>query len=130
MTEATPAQRRFAIFLVFCVTLVNAGAQVLIKNGANALGHPTLLATGLAILTTPQLFLGYSLYALSMVLLVVALRHGELSAVYPVIALTFVWVTILSAAVFGDKMNAAKLAGIALICGGVAALGAGSGQQK
>ncbi len=108
MTEATPAQRRFAIFLVFCVTLV----------------------TGLAILTTPQLFLGYSLYALSMVLLVVALRHGELSAVYPVIALTFVWVTILSAAVFGDKMNAAKLAGIALICGGVAALGAGSGQQK
>jgi multidrug transporter EmrE-like cation transporter len=130
LAETTLAQRRFAIFLVFCVTLVNAGAQVLIKNGANGLGHPTLMATGIAILTTPQLFFGYSLYALSMVLLVVALRHGELSAVYPVIALTFVWVTILSAAIFGDKMNPAKLAGIALICGGVAALGAGSGKKK
>ena len=130
MTEPTPAQRRFAIFLVFCVTLVNAGAQVLIKNGANGLGHPTLIATAIAILTTPQLFFGYSLYALSMVLLVVALRHGELSAVYPVIALTFVWVTILSATIFGDKMNAAKLAGIGLICGGVAALGAGAGKKS
>ena len=130
MTQPTPAQRRFAIFLVFCVTLVNAGAQVLIKSGANGLGHPTLIATAIAILTTPKLFLGYSLYALSMVLLVVALRHGELSAIYPVIALTFVWVTILSATVFGDAMNAPKLGGIALIVGGVATLGAGSGRKK
>lgn len=129
MSTPTSAQRRFAIFLVFCVTLVNAGAQVLIKNGANHLGpHPSLVSTGIAILTTPQLFIGYSLYALSMVLLVVALRHGELSAVYPVIALTFVWVAILSAAVFGDKMSASKLAGITLIVVGVAALGRGPRQ--
>jgi len=128
LTEATPAQKRFAIFLVFCVTLVNAGAQVLIKNGANGLGHPSLIATGIAILTTPQLFVGYSLYAFSMVLLVVALRHGELSAIYPVIALTFVWVTILSAYFFGDQMNALKLGGITLIVAGVAALGRGSGK--
>jgi uncharacterized membrane protein len=128
LTETTPAQRRFAIMLVFCVTLVNAGAQVLIKNGANGLGpHPSLVATGIAIITTPQLFAGYSLYALSMVLLVVALRHGELSAVYPVIALTFVWVTILSVLIFGDKMNLPRVAGIALIVAGVAALG-GSGR--
>lgn len=127
MTQATTAQRRFAIFLVLCVTLVNAGAQVLIKNGANHLGaHPSLVSTGIAILTTPQLFTGYSLYALSMVLLVVALRHGELSAIYPVIALTFVWVTILSVMIFGDRMNASKLAGITLIVAGVAALGGGS----
>lgn len=130
MVEATLAQRRFAIFLVLCVTLVNAAAQVLIKNGANGLGHPSLIGTAIAILTTPQLFFGYSLYALSMVLLVVALRHGELSAIYPVIALTFVWVTVLSARIFGDKMNALKLGGITLIVAGVAALGTGSGKKK
>jgi multidrug transporter EmrE-like cation transporter len=127
LTQATPAQQRLSILLVFCVTLVNAGAQVLIKNGANDLGsHASLIDTGIAILTKPQLFAGYSLYAFSMVLLVVALRHGELSAVYPVIALTFVWVTILSAIIFAEKMNVPKLGGIALIVGGVAQLGRGS----
>ena len=116
-----------SVFLVFCCTLIGAVAQVLIKSGANGLGpHPSLVATGIAILTTPSLFFGYSMYGVSMVLLVLALRHGELSALYPVIALTFVWVTILSVTVFSERMNGAKVAGIALIVGGVAALGTGS----
>lgn len=112
--------------MVFCCTLIGAAAQVLIKTGAGSLGdHPSLIKTGIAILTTPQLFAGYSLYGASMVLLVLALRHGELSALYPVIALTFVWVTILSVMVFHEQLNAAKLAGIAIIAIGVATLGLG-----
>jgi undecaprenyl phosphate-alpha-L-ara4N flippase subunit ArnE len=81
------------------------------------------MKTAIGILTTLPLFVGYSMYGVSMVLLVLALRHGELSALYPVIALTFVWVTILSVWVFHEHMNGAKLAGIALIVVGVAALG-------
>jgi len=46
--------------------------------------------------------------------------------VYPVIALTFVWVTILSAAVFGESMNPYKIAGIAIIVAGVSVLGMGA----
>lgn len=115
------------MFLVFCCTLIGAAAQVLIKTGAGSLGeHPTLVKTAIGILTTPQLFAGYSMYGVSMVLLVLALRHGELSALYPVIALTFVWVTILSVLVFHEALNAAKLVGIALIVAGVATLGRGS----
>jgi len=126
LTQPSPAQRRLSTILVFCCTLIGAAAQVLIKSGASSLGpHPSLVATAIAILTTPQLFLGYSLYAISMVLLVLALRHGELSALYPVIALTFVWVTILSVTVFDEKLNVLKLGGIALIVGGVATLGVG-----
>ena len=129
MTQPTAAQRRLSTILVFGCTLIGAAAQVLIKTGAGSLGaHPSLVATAIGILTTPQLFFGYSLYAVSMVLLVLALRHGELSALYPVIALTFVWVTILSVTVFDEKLNALKLAGIALIVGGVATLGAGKRQ--
>jgi len=111
---------------VFCCTLIGAAAQVLIKTGAGSLGeHPSLVKTAIAILTTLPLFVGYSMYGISMVLLVLALRHGELSALYPVIALTFVWVTILSVVVFHEVLNAPKLVGIALIIGGVAALGRG-----
>ena len=115
------------MLLVFCCTLIGAAAQVLIKTGAGTLGeHPSLIKTGISILTTPQLFAGYSLYGASMVLLVLALRHGELSALYPVIALTFVWVTVLSVVVFHEALNVPKVSGIALIVIGVAMLGRGA----
>jgi len=68
---------------------------------------------------------GLSLYGASTILLVLALRHGELSILYPVIALTFVWVAILSAIVIGEVMNPYKVTGIAIIVVGVSVLGMG-----
>jgi multidrug transporter EmrE-like cation transporter len=116
-------QRR-AVFLVLACTVLGAAAQVLIKTGAGRLGpHPSILNTILGILSSPPLLAGYSLYGVSTVLLVLALRHGELSMLYPVIALTFVWVTVLSVVVFHEKMNGFKIAGIATIITGVAVLG-------
>ena len=115
------------MFLVFCCTLLGATAQVLIKSGAGSLGaHVSLVQTLTAILTTRVLFAGYALYGVSTVLLILALRRGELSMLYPVIALTFVWVTILSVVIFHESMNASKLAGIATIVVGVAVLGSGA----
>lgn len=58
--------------------------------------------------------------------MVYALRHGELSILYPIIALTFVWVSILSAMIFHEVMGPMKIAGIAVIVCGVAVLGWGS----
>jgi len=55
-----------------------------------------------------------------------ALRHGELSLLYPVFALTYVWVAILSVLILHESMNPFKLAGIAIIVGGIAVLGKGS----
>jgi multidrug transporter EmrE-like cation transporter len=130
LTLVSPVESRRSLLLVFTCTLVGAAAQVLIKTGAKTLGeHPSLVTTAIAIFTTPQLFAGYSLLGGSMVLLVLALRHGELSALYPVIALTFVWVTILSVVVFHEQLNAAKLAGIGLIVIGVGTLGFGSSRK-
>jgi drug/metabolite transporter (DMT)-like permease len=48
-----------------------------------------------------------------------------LSLLYPVIALTYVWVTVLSILIFHDDINPWKLAGIVLIVSGVAVLGKG-----
>jgi multidrug transporter EmrE-like cation transporter len=123
LKTATPEQSRRAVMLVFLVTIIGAAAQVLIKSGASTLNHPSLIETGIAILTNPKLFIGYSMYGMSMILMVLALRHGDLSAVYPVMALTFVWVTILSVAVFHESLNLSKIAGIGLIVAGVATFG-------
>ncbi len=107
------------MLLVFCCTLLGAGAQVLIKIGANALPNPSVRQ----MITSPWLLSGYSLYGLSTVLLVLALKHGQLSLLYPVISLTYVWVTILSVTVFGEELNVYKLGGILLIVVGVGVLG-------
>ena len=127
MIYPTAEQKRNSALLVFCCTIFGAAAQILIKSGANTLGpHPSVVDMGVKILTTLPLFLGYALYGVSTILLVMALRHGELSLLYPVIALTFVWVTILSILIFHDSMNPLKATGIALIVGGVAILGMGA----
>ena len=115
------------MLLVFCCTILGAAAQVLIKSGAGSVGaHATIIHTLVSILTTRVLFAGYALYGISTVLLILALRRGELSMLYPVIALTFVWVTVLSVVIFHESMNALKLTGIATIVAGVAVLGKGA----
>lgn len=126
MTYPTAEQKRRSVLLVFGCTIFGAAAQILIKSGANTLGtHLSVVEMAVTILTTLPLFLGYALYGVSTILLVLALQHGELSLLYPVIALTFVWVTILSILIFHDSMNPLKATGIALIIGGVAILGGG-----
>lgn len=119
----TDAKRRLSLYLVFACTVLGAGAQVLMKIGASNMDHPTLAAKLLSMIANPPLLAGYCLYGLSTVLLVLALRHGQLSILYPVIALTYVWVSILSVAIFHERMTPLKIAGVAIIVIGVAVLG-------
>ena len=84
-----------------------------------------MVQAAMAMVLNPALLAGFSMYGVSMVLLVLALRHGELSLLYPMFAMTYVWVTILSVLVFHESMNVFKLAGIAIIIGGIAVLGRG-----
>lgn len=105
--------------LVFLCTLFGVSAQFMIKTSANSLA----VITPQALLTNWALWLGLALYGVSTGLLILALRDGELSLLYPVISLTYVWVTILSVLVFNESMNAFKLCGISIVCLGVALLG-------
>lgn len=79
----------------------------------------------LALITNVPLVAGYVLYGINTVMLVLALKDGELSMLYPIIALTYVWVTLLSYAVLSEKPNLYKNVGISTIVVGVAVLGRG-----
>lgn len=126
MSTPEQAQQRRSFLLVVCCTFLGAGAQLLIKKGADALGaHPSMVQVALAMILNPWLFSGYSMYGVSLILLVLALRHGELSLLYPVFAMTYVWVTILSVFVLHESMNPYKLGGIVAIVGGISVLGKG-----
>jgi len=122
------APHRGSVLLVLVCTLLGAAAQLLMKAGGNGfanlswqqlLAHPELLLRNLPLLA------GYLLYGLSTVLLVLALRKGELSLLYPVIALTYVWVLVASAIVFHEQVNSWKIAGVLSIVTGVGVLGRG-----
>lgn len=122
--ENARRNRRNSILLVFTCTLLGAPAQLLMKAGAAILPkHATMVGSLWAMAADLPLIAGLSLYGISFALLTLALRHGELSIVYPVIALTYVWVAILSVLLFHESMNGFKFAGISAVVVGVAILG-------
>ena len=120
--QARPSFRfthRQSVALVFGCTFLGAAAQILMKTGSGVVSTLNIMA----ILTNVSLFGGYCLYGVSTVLLMLALRDSELSILYPIISLSYVWVSILSVIVFHETLNAFKLLGISTIVIGVAVLG-------
>ena len=112
--------RRKSVALVFSCTVLGAIAQILMKIGMTHFAFDLR-----AILTNYPLIAGYVLYGINTLMLVLALREGELSMLYPIIALTYVWVTLLSYGVLHERPNFYKNAGIITIVIGVAVLGRG-----
>lgn len=108
--------------LVLSCTVLGAAAQMLMKIGLSHLDHPGIMGY----ITSLPLLAGYTLYGLNTLLMVFALRDGELSILYPIIALTYVWVTILSVLFFHESLNSFKLLGVVTVVAGVAVLGRGS----
>ena len=115
------AHRRSTIAVAAC-TVFGAAAQILFKIGMSP-GHfvPTLIG----LVTNIPLIAGYLCYGIFTVVLVLALREGELSLLYPIISLTYVWVTLASYWLLREPPNLYKNAGIVTIVAGVAVLGRG-----
>jgi uncharacterized membrane protein len=114
-----------SIALVVVCTFIGAGAQILMNIGAKSLpplSMPAILANPLIVLN-PSLFGGLACYGVFTLLLIFALRDGELSVIYPVIALNYVWVAFLSVVVFHEALNPYKACGVIAIVAGVAIMG-------
>jgi drug/metabolite transporter (DMT)-like permease len=133
MEVAARSGRTNPVYLVLGCTVLGAAAQVLMKFGAMhpmpamSLGDPLSVAAFLlSLLGNWQLLVGYGLLACNTLLLILALRDGELSMLYPIIALTYVWVNLLSMYFFHEHLKPWKVVGIALVIGGVALLGKAS----
>ncbi len=73
------------------------------------------------------LLLGLLLYGTGMLLLLSALRTGDLSTLYPFVALSYIWVSILAFMFLGETLTLFHWLGILFIFGGVSAIGVGGG---
>ena len=113
-----------SILMVLVSTIFTAVGQILFK-----VGSANLVFDARVLLSNYALFAGFLAYGLGALMLIAALRHGELSVLYPIYALNFIWVSVLSPAFFpADSMNAVKWTGVLLIVAGVSAIGLGSGR--
>jgi drug/metabolite transporter (DMT)-like permease len=73
-----------------------------------------------------MLIIGLFLYGLSTIFSLAAFRGGELSILYPFIALQYVWANVLSRKYLDEHIGLMKWAGIALIFVGVSLIGLGA----
>tara|TARA_Y100000310_G_scaffold342188_1_gene444205 strand:- start:3025 stop:3363 length:339 start_codon:yes stop_codon:yes gene_type:complete len=100
------------LFVAFCAFLGAIG-QVLFKLGA-----PTA-KLNFSILTNYHIIFGLVLYALATVLFIYALKFGEVSLLYPVIATSYIWVMLFATIFLGEKVNYFNWFGVFLIISGI-----------
>jgi len=110
--------------LVMTGVLLNAAAQLLLKAGARTLtglsftlGNAALIAER-AILSVPILC-GLLLYAISVVVWVLALSRVQVSVAYPMLSVGYVVNAVAAWYLFGENLGPARIAGIGIIILGV-----------
>ena len=79
-----------------------------------------------ALLSNWRLLAGIFLFCLSSVFFVLGLKHGELSVLYPIVSLGYIWTLLWSRLFFGEQLTKFKIAGLALILIGVLFVGLGT----
>ncbi len=103
---------------------LNAGAQLLLKAGTNAVGvfafsRENLLPVGWKIATEPHIISGLACYLVSVVVWIMALSRVEVSVAYPLLSVGYVVNAIAAWYLFGEAVTVTRLIGIGIIIVGV-----------
>ncbi|MDA1196784.1 MAG: EamA family transporter [Nanoarchaeota archaeon] len=114
------ATELWAISLVLLAALGGSFGPIFLKKASSRLKF------SFASLFDPYLITGLFFYGIGTVLFIPALKGGDLSLLYPLVSTTYVWVSLWSMWMLGEKMNSLKWIGVFLIMGGVSLIGLGS----
>lgn len=110
-----------AILAIIFAQLLAAFGAVCFKKSASKLSwQPELLVKN------KPLIIGLFFYGISTIICIPALKYGELSILYPFVSTVYIFVALFSTRMLGEKMNALKWLGIALIILGVSFIGIGA----
>ena len=111
----------WAVGLVLFACLLGSFGPIMLKKASSNISFKIK-----NIITNYYLIFGFIFYGIGTVLFIPALKGGELSVLYPLVATTYVWVSIWSIKILKEKMNAYKWLGIAIIIIGVIFIGLGA----
>jgi len=102
------------IFLVMFCALLGATGQLFFK-----LASQNFSFNPLDLIKNYKFIIGASLYALSAILFVYSLKHGNLSLLYPLIATSYIWVSLFSTIILGEPFPLVKWFGVGIIIFGI-----------
>jgi len=108
-----------SILLVLLASLIGSFGAVFLKLGAAHLNR------GFRYILNRQLGFGVVLFLGSSVPFVMGVRHGELSVLYPMVSLGYVWTLFWSKLFFDEPITKAKLGALAMILAGIICIGVG-----
>ncbi|MBW2973178.1 EamA family transporter [Candidatus Woesearchaeota archaeon] len=105
-----------AICLAILCAIFISIAQIFQKIGAQRLPE---------ILTNWPIFIGIFLYIIALLALITAFKEGEITFVFPIVAVSYILVTVYALLIFNEPISTLRWIGVVLIFAGVTMIGAG-----
>jgi len=107
-------EKLWVLGIVALGSILGALGQLFFKLGSDKItGHL------MSVLLNWRIFVGLACYAIATVVFIFALRYGRLSILYPIIALSYVWVALISKFYLHEYFPVYKWTGIMFILLGV-----------
>lgn len=110
-----------SMLFVFTAGFFGSFGAAFLKAGAGRLRFDIV-----SLATNWRLGAGIAAYLISSVFFVRGMAAGELSVLYPMVALGYLWTILWARLFFGEPFTLGKIGGLALIFGGLALLGLGA----
>jgi multidrug transporter EmrE-like cation transporter len=114
-----------SIVLVLVASFIGSFGAVFLKSGSGHLSSSSIWS----LLLNWRLGIGVSFFLISSVFFIMAIKHGELSVLYPMVSLSYVWTMLWSRVFFGEPFTKGKFLGLAMILTGICLLGLGTSRS-
>jgi drug/metabolite transporter (DMT)-like permease len=108
------ATSKYAILGMIICTILIAFGQVFLKMAADSFKFSFNDIIG-----NYYIFIALFLYGLGLIVMILSFKYGEISVLYPLLALSFIWVFILSTIILGETLNWFKISAILFIVIGI-----------
>jgi len=112
----------WAVVIVIIGGLFGALGPIYFKRGSDLIKKGKLDT----IFKNKPLIMGIIIYGISTLIFIPALKGGELSVLYPIVGLAYVWVCIYSTIMLKERMTLLKWTGIFIVILGVSFIGFGA----
>lgn len=110
--------------LILSGVLLNAMAQLALKQGMRTIGHfsfklDSLINTAPAAALNPFILAGLGCYVISVVIWLLVLSRVEVSYAYPLLSVGYIVTALAGKLLFNEAMGVMRWSGIIVICFGV-----------
>lgn len=110
-----------SMVLVFIGSFIGSFGMVFLKSGSHKLNRAWK-----SWIFNWDLIAGVAAFGLSSFFFVLGVRKGELSILYPMVSLGYIWTLLWAKLFFGEPLTANKFVGLGLILAGTVFLGLGN----